>query len=292
MTTRVVKKLTFTPTGLARPFVKWAGGKRQLLPELRKHVPARFERYFEPFVGGGALFFDLKNNGYAGSAMLGDANADLIATYVAVRDDVEAVLKLLATYQQQHRARGERFYYELRSAKKPLSGSTFYAIVAARFIALNKLGFNGLYRVNRAGTFNVPYGKWKTYPTVYDPENLRECARALGGVTFHAGDFAGWINEAGRGDFVYFDPPYWPVSATSDFTAYTRSPFGPDEQERLRDVALRLKKRGVHVLLSNADVPPVRKLYARGFSMRRVEALRAINSDSGKRGKVDELLIY
>ena len=162
---------------------------------------------------------------------------------------------------------------------------------AARFIFLNKAGFNGLYRVNKSGGFNVPAGKFKSPPMICDEENLRACSAALQGVAIWNASFDAIDREAVPGDFVYFDPPYWPVSASADFTAYTKEPFGPAEQERLRDLALSLKRCGVHVLLSNADVPPVRKLYAKGFTIERVEARRAINSDASKRGSVGELLI-
>lgn len=278
-----------------RPFVKWAGGKTQLLVELRKHVPERCGRYFEPFVGGGALFWHLAQDrvpilpGAAkGSwAVLGDANKALVTTYKCVKTDVKELVTQLRTHQRSHEKRGSKFFYELRED----APSGAYEI-AARFIALNKLSFNGLYRVNKSGKFNVPYGKWASVPNVCDADNLHACAQALRGVEIVAGDFAVAVSSAKKGDFVYFDPPYVPVSATSDFTAYTKEAFGPVEQERLRDVALRLKKKGVHVLLSNADVPFVRKLYTMGFSCRRVEARRNINSKSGSRGPVGELLIF
>lgn len=274
----------------ARPFVKWAGGKTALLPELDVHAPERFGRYFEPFVGGGAFFFHLAarmppQRGVW--AILGDRNKALITTYKCIRTDVHEVVTQLFLHERSHTRRKEKFYYDLR-ADEPTDAYE----VAARFVALNKLCFNGLYRVNRLGKYNVPYGKWKSAPTVCDEINLCAVARVLKGAALDHGDFEEIVLTAARGDFVYFDPPYIPVSATSNFTAYAKEPFGPLEQERLRDCALRLKRKGVRVLLSNADVPLARKLYARGFDLRRVESRRGINSNTGKRGLVGELLVW
>lgn len=269
---------------MAKPFAKSVGGKTGILPELRKHVPEKFLRYHEHFVGGGALFFDLQPE----IATLNDLNPYWMATYRAIRDDVGAVIMALKPYVDGYADTGAEFFYE-RRANPPKPADT---AMAAWFLFLNRTCFNGLWRVNKSGGFNAPHGKFKSPPVICNPKVLREASAALQCITLTNRDFdSSGISDAG-GDFYYFDPPYWPASATSDFTAYTKEPFGPSEQERLRDYALKLKKAGASVLLSNADVEPVRKLYASGFEMRRVEARRAINSNTKKRGKVGELLIW
>ena len=241
--------------------------------------------------------------------MLCDANPVLMATYRAIRTDVERVIRGVGQHQRLYLHRGacgacgcygkhapscsrdsvlpsRRYYLKVRE-RPPRSDVS----LAAWLIFLNKTGFNGLWRVNLAGKFNVPPGRFVRAPSILDAANLRACSQALSAVTLVQGDFERG-SAAQPGDFVYFDPPYWPVSGTSDFTTYSKGGFSAEDQERLRDVALALKKRGVHVLLSNADVAPVRKLYRRGFSLRRVKARRAINSQVKKRGHVNELLIW
>jgi DNA adenine methylase len=271
-----------TQSAAAACFLKWAGGKRQLLPEIGKHISADFAgRYFEPFLGGGAVFFDLMTT-MAPRSYLGDVNAELIATYTAVRDDVEGVISALHAHAREH---SEKNYYAVR-AQRMRSGAS----VAARMIYLNRTCFNGLYRVNKAGRFNVPVGKY-TNPTICDAENLRACSRVLRDAELVCADFASVLAVAKSGDLVYLDPPYVPASETGDFTKFTAAGFGPADQERLVGVARRLKETGVQVLLSNADLPAVRVLYA-GFEMRAVKARRNINSKGGKRGAVGELLIW
>ena len=262
--------------GPRRPFVKWAGGKRQLLPELLRHVPERFGRYFEPFVGGGALFFELRPQ----AAVLTDVNERLIRTYRGVRNDVEGVIRLLESYPHD-----ERFFYELRDREID-SGTD--AEVAAWFIFLNKVGFNGLYRVNRKNRFNVPFGRHKN-PTICDEATLRACSRALQNAALEVTDFGAAVADAGPGDLVYFDPPYVPLSVTSNFTKYTSAGFGPEAQLRLRDLALSLKQRGVHVILSNSSA--ARDLYQPSFITTEVSATRLVNSKVTRRGAVTELVI-
>jgi DNA adenine methylase len=262
----------------ARPFLKWAGGKRQLLPALLRHVPTRYRTYFEPFLGGGALYFALR----PGRAVLADTNVRLIRTYRGVRDDVESVVRLLATYPHD-----ADFYYSLRSRDID-AGSDVE--VAAWFIYLNRIGYNGLYRVNRENRFNVPFGRYAN-PTICDAENLRACAAALEGVELQAVDFDEAISGARRGDFVYFDPPYDPASPTASFTSYTSRGFGREEQVRLRDRARRLKRRGITVLLSNACTEFVRELYAEDFELEEVSATRMVNSRASRRGAVSELVM-
>ena len=266
-----------------RPPWKWAGGKRQLLPELHKHVPEKFGRYFEPFFGGGALFWSLQPK----TSTIGDLNIELTAALKCIKSNVSSLIIMLRSFELSHLKRKKVFYLELREDIPHRDVE-----VAARFITLNRLGFNGLYRVNKSGGFNVPYGKWASTPKVCDEVNLKACSLALRGASIVHGDFAHIVMPARPGDFCYFDSPYWPVSATADFTSYTKDGFDAADQERLRDLALKLKRSGVKVLLSNADMPQVRKLYKQGFEMRRVEARRGINSDATKRGSVGELLIW
>lgn len=267
-----------------RPFVKWAGGKTQLLPELLARVPAHYNAYYEPFVGGGALFFALAADNRIERATLSDANTDLVNTYRQVRDNVDAVVEILRHHEKAH---SEQHYYTVRSNAK-LEDADWRA---ARFIYLNKTGFNGLYRVNKSGGFNVPFGRY-TNPTICDEENLRACAMVLRGADIRDVDFRTAAQEARRGNLVYFDPPYAPLSKTSSFTAYTAGGFGHVEQEALADLALGLKMRGVHVLLSNSSVEVVEKLYAaRGFQIDEVDARRSINSKADRRGAVKEYII-
>jgi DNA adenine methylase len=261
-----------------RPFIKWAGGKRQLLPELRRYVPKEFGRYYEPFVGGGALFFELR----PGDAVLTDVNERLIRTYRGVRDDVEQVIELLRGCRHE-----EAFFYAQRDV--PIDGKTD-AEVAAWFIYLNKVGFNGLYRVNRQNRFNVPFGRHKN-PTICDEDTLRACSAALAGARIEKADFAAAVADAKPGDLVYFDPPYVPMSVTANFTQYTSDRFDRAAQERLRDLALALKQRGVHVLLSNSSAPLVRSLYQEGFEAIEVSATRLVNSKVTGRGAITELVI-
>lgn len=261
----------------ARPFIKWVGGKRQLLPSLVAHAPQRFGRYHEPFLGGGALFFHLR----PARAVLSDTNARLIRTWTGVRDQVEDVIALLRTYPHDR-----DFFTSLRA--KPIDDRT-NAEVAAWFIYLNRTGFNGLYRVNRHNVFNVPFGAY-THPTICDADNLRAVSAALADTELHVEDFAKVLDRAEPGDFVYFDPPYVPLTATSSFTAYTADGFSMAEQARLRDTARQLKDRGVRVLLSNSSAPAVHELYA-AFERTPVAATRAINCDATRRGAVTELLL-
>jgi DNA adenine methylase len=261
-----------------RPFIKWAGGKRQLLPSLLQHTPPKAARYFEPFIGGGALFFALRPK----RAVLADVNARLIRTYKGVQNNVEEVIGLLRSYPHN-----PTFFYKFRE-KNIDTGSD--AEVAAWFIYLNKTGFNGLYRVNRDNRFNVPFGSY-TNPNICDEPTLRACSEALAGTELLVEDFGKVVAKAKRGDFVYFDPPYVPLSTTSSFTSYTSSGFGEAEQTRLHDTAKKLKKRGVRVLLSNSSAPFVRNLYADGFDVIEVSATRVVNSKATARGAIVELLI-
>lgn len=263
---------------VAKPFVKWAGGKRRLVPHLLRHVPTRFGAYHEPFVGGGALFYELKPV----VAHLSDANERLVRTYRGIRDDVDGVIRRLRSYPHD-----QEFFLSMRKEDVD-AGSD--ADVAAWFIYLNKTGFNGLYRVNRKNEFNVPFGD-QSNPTICDEDNLRACARLLCRAEIEVEDFTGVLRRARRGDLVYFDPPYLPLSLSSSFVSYTKGGFGPEDHRKLRDVALALKRRGVTVLLSNSSHPLVCELYGEHFHIEEVLAARAINSRGDRRGPVREVLI-
>jgi DNA adenine methylase len=263
----------------ARPFLKWVGGKRQLLPVLLRHVPRQYGTYFEPFVGAAAVFFAVRPK----RAVLADVNTRLVRTYKGVRDSVEDVIRLLRSYPHE-----SKFFYRLREVEIDACSD---AEVAAWLIYLNKTGFNGLYRVNRANRFNVPFGRYSN-PTICDEINLRRCAAALANAELLIADFEVAVSRAKRGDFAYFDPPYVPLSITSSFTSYTSHGFGRDEQKRLRDVAMRLKKRGARVLLSNSSAQFVRDLYGKNFTTEQVNATRLVNSHASKRGPIPELLIW
>ena len=265
-------------TEAGRPFLKWAGGKRQLLSSLLQLAPRNVSTYFEPFVGGGALFFALQPK----RAVLADVNERLIRTYKGVKNDVEEVIRQLKGFPHK-----PEFFYRFR--EEDIDAGTD-ADVAAWFIYLNKTGFNGLYRVNRDNRFNVPFGRYVN-PTICDKDTLRACSAALAKAELVVADFASVVEEAGRGDFVYFDPPYVPLSATSSFTSYTSHGFDHEGQKRLRDTARKLKKRGVRVLLSNSSAPSVRDLYADGFDITEVSATRLVNSKATARGAIVELLI-
>ncbi len=266
------------PDDVGKPFLKWAGGKRQLLGDIWPHLPARYGRYFEPFIGGGALFFALGPP----RAVLTDVNERLIRAYKGVRDDVDTVIELLRGYPHD-----ATFFYRFRDVDIDKKTD---AQVAAWFVYLNKTGFNGLYRVNRDNKFNVPFGRYAN-PKICDERALRSCSAALKKAELLMCDFAAAVAQAKRGDFVYFDPPYVPLSATSSFTSYTKGGFGAEDQERLRDVACKLKKRGVHVLLSNSSAPFVRDLYKGKFDLVEVSATRSVNSKATARGAITELLL-
>lgn len=271
-----------------KPIVKWAGGKTKLLPELLARVPATIGTYVEPFAGGAALFFALADAAAEGRkkprferAILADKNEDLVACYRAVRDDVEALIEALAPFKYDR-----ELFYEVR-AQDPRKMSDVAR--AARLLFLNRTCFNGLWRVNSKGQFNVPFGRY-TNPRMTPPEKLREASRLLRGVEIVHGDFASVTRGLERGDFVYFDPPYVPVSRTADFTAYAADRFGPEEQTRLRDHLLALRKKKIAAMLSNADTEETRALYA-DLHVEVVLAPRSISRDATKRSDIAELVV-
>jgi len=299
-----------SPRDEARPILKWAGGKRQLLGELRPFYPAEFGRYIEPFVGSAAVFLDLHNLGRVERrpVRLADSNPDITGCYRAVRDEVDEVIAELERLAAEHRRRGRELFYEVRDGRfnpwrRTIGGGggrhRYPPALAAMLIYLNRTGYNGLYRLNSRGDFNVPAGRYAS-PRVCDAENLRRVSRALGrrGVSIVTGGFEAALADAGPGDFVYVDPPYAPMSATARFTAYTAGGFGADDQARLRDLVVGLARRGAAVLLSNSTAPAIEALYvdhrparAAGLRAFTVPARRAINSRAAARGPVLEYLI-
>ena len=273
---------------MARPFLKWAGGKAKLAPLVAERAPERIGRYHEPFLGGGAVFFALREAGRIADATLADGNAELIEAWRAVRDDVEGVIAALeplaARYLRTEPLRRAFVYSDVRDQRPRLS-----ARKAARLLFLNKTCFNGLYRVNRKGRFNVPHGRYEQ-PAILDAERLRDASRALAGADLRAEDFEIACARAQPGDFVYLDPPYQPLSATSAFTQYTSADFGFADQQRLRDAFDGLTERGVPALLSNSAHPDIEDLY-RGYAIERVPMGRSINSNGAGRKPIDELLV-
>jgi DNA adenine methylase len=281
----VAKQISEKP----KPFVKWVGGKRQLIKQFREmglYPPEDFHpiknTYFEPFVGGGAVFFDLLPH----KALLSDMNFELVTTYNVIKNDVEGLIKSLKKHVYS-----KEYFLQVRSQKvedlTPLQ-------IASRFIYLNRTCFNGMYRVNSKGEFNVPFGKYDT-PLICDEINLRKVSTALKHVEIKHQDYKEVLTKAKKGDFVYFDPPYHPMSSTSSFTAYTKESFGEKEQIELRDTFLKLHKRGCYVMLSNSNADFINQIYNEikneGIVVHKVEAGRAINSKAGGRGKIKEILV-
>jgi len=273
---------------MAKPFLKWAGGKRALAPQILKLLPKSIDKYYEPMVGAGALFFRLATLGRFKTAKISDVNAELITTYTAIRDNLEEVLRYLQRLDSQHKGRAnpESYFYNVRAMELDADDAT---PIAARMIYLNKTCFNGLYRVNRSGRFNAPFGRYKN-PTICDTPNLTAVSAALQGVEITCQDFEAALSEISpKVDAAYLDPPYWPVKKGS-FTAYTELGFDSIDQQRLGDLAHKLKKLGVRAVLSNSDVAPVHAMY-RGLNVGIVSAARSINSNAAGRGKVTEVLI-
>jgi DNA adenine methylase len=286
-----------------RPLLKWAGGKRQLLPALRPYFPRHYRRYIEPFFGSGAVFFDLFSSGaLAGKrAWLVDANADLIGCYRMLADRTDEVLAALRRLATGHHAGGADFYYQVRDRQfnpARAAGTPYTPELAAMLIYLNRTGFNGLFRLNRRGAFNVPVGRYAN-PSICDEPHLRVVADALrnSAITIEQGSFEGALAEAGAGDFVYCDPPYAPVSRTACFANYTARGFTSDDQLRLQQALVAAAGRGASIVLSNSAAPEIEDLYATPEATRahlrieRVKARRAINSRADARGKIDELVI-
>lgn len=269
-------------TGFASPIVKWVGGKTRLLPDIVARLPRSFGRYYEPFAGGAAVFFHLVPE----RAVIADRNADLIATYRAVADDPDGVIRRLALHREAHTS---DHYYATRARWNDREVAWSPLDRAAAFIYLNRTCYNGLWRVNRSGGFNVPMGRYKN-PLICDAEGLRAASRVLRRAQLRCTDYAAAVADAQPGDLVYFDPPYDPVTTTANFVSYTPGAFGAEDQRALAALAHSLAERGVGVVLSNSDTPFVRSLY-RGLRIDRVRCARAINCNGEGRGEVDEVLV-
>lgn len=265
----------------AGPFLKWAGGKGGLIRQYSAHFPPRerFGRYYEPFLGSAAVFFYLQPT----NACLADVNEKLVELYRVVQNNVEALIEALKVHRNE-----KDYYYRIR-AQEPTRLTSIQR--AARLIFLNKTCFNGLYRENRKGQFNVPFGRYEN-PTICDAERLRASSRALQGVELRVADFEEVVADASPGDLIYFDPPYAPLSTTSNFTSYNKHGFGFDDQKRLAETFQQLTARGCLVMLSNSSAPVIYELYGGlGYNLIEIAARRSINSRADGRGAIKELLI-
>lgn len=267
------------------PFLKWAGGKTQLLGELQSHVPS-FQTYYEPFLGGGALFFRLASCKSDFRAYLSDLNSELVNAYRVVKHDVEELICNLSQHEKDYSGDPEGFYYELRDAR-PRSRIE----KAGRLVALNKTCYNGLYRVNSIGAFNVPMGRYRN-PLICNTAQLRNANAALARTkaSIRTCDYAAALSKAKKGDFVYLDPPFVPLSRTSSFVSYTRDGFSASDQGLLAKIYRSLHRKGCRVLLSNSDTKLARELYS-DFEQFRIEASRAISCKGDARTGYTELLV-
>ncbi len=269
-----------------RPFVKWAGGKSQLLESLKSHFPKDFGTYYEPFLGGGAVFFYLVGKRPHFNAVLSDVNAELITTYRVIKEKVDSLIMNLEEHRLNYRMEPKDYFYKVR-AEEPKDDVER----VARLLFLNRTCYNGLYRVNSKGKFNVPFGQYKN-PKIVDKENLRKVSEVLreSNAELLSVDYHEATKDAKEGDFIYFDPPYQPLSITASFTSYTNSGFSIQDQERLGKWFRELDKRGCQILLSNSDTKEVRRIYE-GYEIRQVQALRAINCKGNQRKGHTELII-
>jgi len=266
-------------------FVKWAGGKNQLLEQFRNLYPKKIQGYFEPFLGGGAVFFYIKKKHNPKNIHLSDINPELINCYEVVKNSSDALIELLKIHKSKH---SKEYYYAIRR-QDPDHLSRVEA--AARFLYLNKTCFNGLYRVNSKGKFNVPIGSYiDKAPGIFDEKTIKEASALLQAAKLTTEPFENILSKAGKGDFIYLDPPYLPLSKSSYFTSYTKDDFSEKDQKKLAEVFRMLDKKGCLVMLSNSDHPLIRSLYS-GYRMETVKASRAINCIGSGRGKITELVI-
>jgi DNA adenine methylase len=265
----------------ARPFLKWVGGKSRMISELTSRMPKNFGSYYEPFCGGAALFFTVCPEG----ATLCDANEELILTYRVVRDQVEGLIESLKNHKNNR-----RYFYKVREFDRRGDFWTFPEIErASRYIFLNKTCFNGLCRVNSDGQFNVPFGMYKN-PKILDEENLRACSAALQSTDLRVGSFQDTLNNCKQKDFVYFDPPYIPLSVTSSFVSYSADGFDYEMQVALREKCVELDKKGVMFMLTNSDTELTRDLY-KNFKTESVASPRSISADGSKRKPARDVVV-
>lgn len=263
------------------PIVKWVGGKRQLMFELIKNMPKSYNRYFEPFIGGGALFFELQPE----QAYISDMNEELINLYSVVRDNVYELIKDLSKHEVS-----KEYFLEIRNIDRTEQYTELSDVErASRFIYLNRTCFNGMYRVNSQGQFNVPFGHYKN-PRIIDENNLLNCSELLKKTEIKCADFSEILTKVKKGDLVYFDPPYVPLNDTSSFTSYTKYGFDINMQFKLRDVCDELDNKGVKFMLSNSDTKLVNELYV-NYEIKKVFASRQINANADGRGKITEVLV-
>ena len=271
-----------------KPFVKWAGGKRQLIPILHQNLPEAFGTYYEPFLGGGALLFHILTDKNGQKCSISDLNSDLVLAYTTIRDRIDALISSLKSHEKNYQKDSKSYYYSVRE-----SNPRNEVEKTSRLIFLNRTCFNGLYRVNSKGKFNVPLGKY-TNPNIVNEENLRAVSSILqtNRISIRCRDFESVLRDAKKGDLVYFDPPYQPVSSTANFTSYTTKDFTCDDLTRLAELCLKLDSKECHVLLSNSDSKEVSDIFAnKPWKITRIEANRSINSNSKKRTGHFELLI-
>lgn len=271
---------------LINPILKWVGGKRQLLTEITPLINQKCSTYVEPFLGGGAVFFELQPS----KAIINDYNGELINVYLTVRDSAEELISLLEEYNVHNT---EEYYYEVRALDRSEDYSRMSNVEkAARIIYLNKTCYNGLYRVNSAGQFNSPYGKYKN-PNIVNATTIRAMSKYLQkeGIEICNSDYRDVLKRVRKGAFVYLDPPYMPISSSSSFTGYTEGGFSFEEQVILKEECDKLRKKGISFLQSNSDCPEIRELY-RDYEIKTVRAKRNINSNAAKRGEINEVLIY
>lgn len=274
------------PASRFSPFLKWAGGKGDLLPQYRQFFPRDASTYFEPFVGSGAVFFYLRGIDFAHRYRLFDVNAELVNTFAAVRDHAESLIELLRAHKQRHSA---AYYLHIRSMDRQGLERLSPTERAARMIYLNRTCYNGLWRVNSKGHFNVPMGRYEN-PAILDEQRLQAASEALAGTEIAVRGFRDAVQDAREGDFVYFDPPYAPLSPTSNFTSYAAGDFGEGDQHTLAEVYRQLSARKCKAMLSNSDTPLIRDLYS-GFRIETVQAKRRINSNKARRGLISELVV-
>jgi len=273
----------------AQPFVKWVGGKRALLPQIFEHIDTNFNNYYEPFTGGGALFFELYNRGLLAdkNVFLFDINAELVNTYNVVKNKPLELIERLKEFKEKH---SKEFYYEVRAwDRKDDYLDKSELIRATRFIYLNKTCFNGLYRVNKKNQNNVPMGAYKN-PNICDEKTIINGSKALQNVTILNSSYKDVLTYARKGDFIYFDPPYYPLTETANFTSYSEFDFFDKEQKELFDVFKKLDSINCQVLHSNSCTDFIKELY-KEYQIEEVKANRFINSKSKDRGKISEFLI-
>ncbi len=279
-----INQVLLTP----KPFVKWAGGKRQLIPILSENLPQTMGTYFEPFLGGGALLFHILSERTGQKCGISDLNSDLVLTYITIRDKPDELINSLKNHAKNYQKDSKSYFYSIRESN-PRSAVE----KTSRLLFLNRTCFNGLYRVNSKGKFNVPLGRY-TNPNIVNEENIHSVSQVLHSrkVSIKCRDFESVLDEAKKDDLVYFDPPYQPVSSTANFTSYTHKSFTYEDLKRLAKLCLKLDSKGCKVMLSNSNSQEVADMFAeKQWQLKKIKANRSINSNSKKRTGHFELLI-